>query len=552
MAQQPLPFGPVNEIGPIEAVEPETTEGLLDIELEARKPLQDLSSDSSRSSEASKDEPKRRANFFIRLYFLLRSYLSTSFFPPGAPIETQLWKKQNLAIPVCYLMVGLVEGLSASVLNTYPLEIGATEAQQVTVKVLKTLPASFKIVFGFISDAFPLFGYRRKVYMGVGWIIAGLSCLVLGIQGTPGIGSLSLFMFLNSLGFWMGDVMGDSLVAERAKFETPDRRGHLQSTCYACRFFMLFVTVCLSTLLYEIVTPRVIFFVLAIFPTLVLTPCIYLLEEERNIAVPTIPEQCKTIWSTVSSRSVWQPMAFVYLYNLFQIGNAAWNQYLYTVLNFSTLQINSFMITAFALTFLGILTYKRFCRSLSWRKIYYATTSMNTLFSTLQFLLIFGVNRKWGISDYAFAMGDDVMKEFISGIQFLPTAVMMVHLCPPGSEGLSYAMFTTVSNSAGVLAGTISTLLLGIWNVGIDAFKMDPPYLGGFWRLSLLTTCIQTCAILLVPLLPHRPEDLRNMNFERKSFMGGAIFVGVMIFSLFWAILSSVLNVVKPDWAGAG
>jgi hypothetical protein len=58
-------------------------------------------------------------------------------------------------------------------------------------------------------------------------------------------------------------------------------------------------------------------------------------------------------------------------------------------------------------------------------------------------------------SDLSFA-------DFIAGIQFLPTTIMMVHLCPSGSEGASYAMFTTVNNSAGNLAGAMSTLLLGV------------------------------------------------------------------------------------------
>ena len=38
---------------------------------------------------------------------------------------------------------------------------------------------------------------------------------------------------------------------------------------------------------------------------------------------------------------------------------------------------------------------------------------------------------------------------------------MMTHLCPEGSEGASFAMFTTVSNSALLLASTLSSLFLG-------------------------------------------------------------------------------------------
>ena len=42
---------------------------------------------------------------------------------------------------------------------------------------------------------------------------------------------------------------------------------------------------------------------------------------------------------------------------------------------------------------------------------------------------------------------------------------MMVHLCPTGSEGASYAMFTTVNNAALNVAAAISTVMLKIWDV---------------------------------------------------------------------------------------
>ena len=66
-------------------------------------------------------------------------------------------------------------------------------------------------------------------------------------------------------------------------------------------------------------------------------------------------------------------------------------------------------------------------------KVYIFTTAINGVLSCLQVLLIFGIT--FGLGDFLFALGDDAMAEFIAGIQFLPTTIMMVHLCPAGSEG---------------------------------------------------------------------------------------------------------------------
>ncbi len=38
-------------------------------------------------------------------------------------------------------------------------------------------------------------------------------------------------------------------------------------------------------------------------------------------------------------------------------------------------------------------------------------------------------------------------------------------LCPEGSEGVTYALLTTVSNLAGTLAYDVGTWMTGLWDV---------------------------------------------------------------------------------------
>ena len=140
-------------------------------------------------------------------------------------------------------------------INVYPLDLGATEAQYSTLASIRSLPASFKLVFGFLSDNFPVFGYRRKSYMLFGWLLAASSMGALllftdlslekqefidenGLPATkvivpenaPTIPFLSLTTLLFGTGFWLADVMGDSVVAEKAKLEPPHARGSVQSS----------------------------------------------------------------------------------------------------------------------------------------------------------------------------------------------------------------------------------------------------------------------------------------------------------------------------------
>jgi len=142
---------------------------------------------------------------------------------------------------------------------------------------------------------------------------------------------------------------------------------------------------------------------------------------------------------------------------------------------------------------------------------------------------------------------DQGMMEFIMGVQFLPTTIMMVHLCPEGSEGVSYAMFTTMNNLAIILSSNLSTLLLAIWDVSEE--NLAKGNLNGFMKLTLLTTGLQTCGILFLPLLPRFKSDLASLSGDRSD-LGGAIFLGVVFVSLLWSLISSFLSIFAPGWAG--
>ena len=118
------------------------------------------------------------------------------------------------------------------------------------------------------------------------------------------------------------------------------------------------------------------------------------------------------------------------------------------------------------------------------------------------------------------------------------------------SEGASYAMFTTVNNSAYTLATAFSTLLLGVWDVSKET--MAKGELSGMVNLTALTTLIQISGVLFVGLLPKTKEDLENLHADPMSGskVGGFIFLFITFASVLYSLVVGVLNIVKPGWAG--
>ena len=173
--------------------------------------------------------------------YLPAAPLNPSETEAGKPIDDircNIYRKENFAIAMAYFAVGLVSSLLSTPLNVYVVhELNAEPAVQNTLNILQSLPWSFKLLFGFLSDAFPIAGLHRKPYFAMGAIVYSASFAAYGLLGMHNVQLLSLCLFLGTVGLIQMDVMADTLCVQRSKFEPEEKRGHLQAACYSIRFF---------------------------------------------------------------------------------------------------------------------------------------------------------------------------------------------------------------------------------------------------------------------------------------------------------------------------
>jgi hypothetical protein len=251
----------------------------------------------------------------------------------------------------------------------------------------------------------------------------------------------------------------------------------------------------------------------------------------------------------VQLRAVWQPMAFVYIYNALQLTNAAWMNFLVEGLDFSAWMIGLVSIAGSIMAWFGIMTYKKFFFASNWRVVYFWCTTLATAIALGQLILVSGANKQLGIPDIIFSMGDDVLVEFVIAVQFLPMCIMYLGLCPPGSEGTTYAMLTTWSNLAGSLAFDISTALTVIWDVSSETIAAGE--YTGVWNLSLLCGIVGPIPLLLLGLIPKNKNDQTRLQKDKtKNRLAGIIFLTVMIMTLAITFIESVFEVYSHEDAG--
>ena len=343
------------------------------------------------------------------------------------------FSKANLGISASYLAVGFGIYFIQTPLQFYMVDtLDATAAQQSVVIGLLSLPWAMKLIFGFTSDSFPIYGMRRKPYFIIGWTMWAICNACLAIVGEPNIAVLAFFIFTMTISFLQADVCTDAMIVERSKaYETDKSRGTLQATGYTIRFFGAIIGSVMGAVLYNKdewgwgLPIWGIFLLNGLLPAIVLCPFVYDMVEVRCEDPPVVTEQLSAIWKLVQRKAVWRPCTFIYIYNLFVLVNPAWNSYLVKGLGFSDFELGMLGVCGTVLSFVGIVVYKRYLFNTNFRTVYLFCTLISCVFAFLQLVLVLRWNGEIGMGSTGcqllFAMGSYGVVQFLIAIQFLPS-----------------------------------------------------------------------------------------------------------------------------------
>jgi hypothetical protein len=113
-------------------------------------------------------------------------------------------------------------------------------------------------------------------------------------------------------------------------------------------------------------------------------------------------------------------------------------------------------------------------------------------------------------------------------------------LCPEGSEGVTYALLTTLGNLAYTVAYDIGSTFTYIWDVSNDTISAGD-YTGVLY-LTILTSCLQVVPLALIWVLPDSREEQRILRDSgERSWWGGFILSLVIAISLLGSIVFNVV-----------
>ena len=403
-----------------------------------------------------------------------------------------------IAIITIYFVEGAL-GL-ASLAKTYLLkdELNLGPAEMSALMGIFVLPWTIKPLYGFLSDGFPLFGYRRKSYLVAAGLIGASSYALLSfeplwnaMEKTTAISGTVVALLLSSACIALSDVVADGIVVTKTRKADEEARamaaaqsenkhdgsvesssvaGGLQSLCWGSSAVGSLLSAYFSGSLLQVLPVRSIFGITAVMPLLVAGIALQMDEEplmrdpqaaenDKNAVIEKIKDQTSKLWEAFQEPSIWKPTLFLFLWQSTPTADGAFFYFLTNDLNFGPEFMGRVRLLTSVATLVGVWLYNGFFKTVAIKDILFWSALASFPLGMIPVLLTTHANQALGIPDQALIYGDDVVLAMLGEIAFLPCLVLAARICPPGVEAVLFATLMSIFNGASTVGTEIGAAL---------------------------------------------------------------------------------------------
>lgn len=410
-----------------------------------------------------------------------------------------------MAILLVYFVQGVLGLARLAVSFFLKDELALSPAQVSALMGVAALPWMIKPLFGFVSDGLPIFGYRRRPYLILSGLIGMLAWTLLAtVVHTAWAATAAIA--LGSLSVAFSDVIVDSLVVERARKESLQNAGSLQSICWGASALGGLITAYFSGSLLEHFSNRTVFGITATFPLIVSLVAWWISESriEHESEWTAVWQQMKQLKGAITQKAIWLPTAFLFLWQATPTADAAFFFFTTNELGFQPEFLGRVRLVTSLASLIGIWVFQRFMRSMPFRVIFGWTTVISAVLGMTMLLLVTHTNRAIGIDDHWFSLGDSLILTVMGQIAYMPVLVLAARLCPPGVEATLFALLMSVTNMAGLVSYEFGAVLMH-W-LGITETN--------FTQLWLLVVITNLSTLLPLPFLGWLPDAESSQQLD--------------------------------------
>jgi len=404
-----------------------------------------------------------------------------------------------LAILTIYFVQGILGLARLAITFFFKDSLGLNPAEVATITGIIFLPWIVKPIYGFVSDGFPIFGYRRRPYIMASGILGAISWLALALIVNNIFWSITALL-MTSLSAAIADVIADSLVVERAREESVAQAGSLQAVCWGASAVGGLITAYLSGWLIEVFGISGVFEITATFPLLVSAVAWLIAEKKSDFTnmidrKALIADQIKQVWSAIKQKSIYLPVAFLFIWQATPNSESAFFFFTTNELGFEPEFLGRVRLVTSMASLVGVFIFQTFLKNIPFRKIFAWSIVISTLLGLTTLLLVTHTNRAMGIDDRLFSLGDSVVLTVMGQISWLPILVLCARLCPKGVEATLFALLMSIWNLSLFVSSQISAILTACLAVTEVNFE----------NLWLLVTITNLSTLIPLPFLGWLP-----------------------------------------------
>lgn len=411
-------------------------------------------------------------------------------------MESTLPRKRILQLSTVFALIyffspnGLASlpGITVSFLLKDTLKMTATQASY--FGAITIVGWVLKPLWGIISDAFPLGGYRRRSYLLLTTASAAVIWFMLGLTEHYSVQTLIILFSLSSVAYAFMDVLCDALMVETGK--PHNLTGRFQSIQWTAVYVASMITGYAGGWAAQHLKPQTVFSINAIFPLLILVTVLLFIHEQK---IASSREQFQISITALKEafrhRTLWLLAFFLFFWTFSPSFGAPFFYYAVDKLKFNAEFFGLVATIGAASSAFGAILYGRFAQRFKTRTFVHLAIAIGVATTFFQLIYFAPVITEHLERARQLQLASAALLGAIGSITFLILLNAAALACPKNSEGTTFATLTA------------------FWNIGL----MGSEAVGGFLfdkiglqPLIIVSALFTAATWLLMPWLRFADE----------------------------------------------
>ena len=268
--------------------------------------------------------------------------------------------KRHIPLLLFYLLLGFTFQFTSVSMRYWMMDtVKVSPSQMAAIFGVSAIPWCLKPLYGFISDSYPLFGYRRRSYMVISSFVAAYMWIILPFVPYDEF-VITLVLTISSGSLCFSDVMADSLLVEAARTETEDNRGVIQSWSWMLRFSGGLLAAGTGAIAYDNLGSTNVFLLNSMVPVAIAIMSVFI-PDEHTVKKKNWRETGSKLWEAVRQPGIFKPALFIFLICVTPAYGAVMTFFYERELGFTPDEFGILDVMEYVVKIFGTFVYKGIC-----------------------------------------------------------------------------------------------------------------------------------------------------------------------------------------------